>query len=245
MLASTLVSQTASKSIHDRFDASKSSWDALKTDFGAPKSRPDAFNSVPRGFQKTSWRILSRLLDRLSHQQEGFITIQVRSDLFLSWTDPSSTWLIWSDIALNSSYFIVKKSQGWTTHILPKTKKASFSTFYFKYKNPWCHLRTLARTHVRANRFWVSSWAQHDYPRKGQAGTSTFACDTVFPQHSPAQNKLAKHGSWRFLVNWPVLQQHQVPYLAKAIILRRWSHSLWVSTSSAPNKNCRVTTSKL
>ena len=110
----------------------------------------------------------------------------------------------------------------------------------------WFHLRTLARTHVRENAFRVRqlSLTQHLCPRRGKAGTSTPAFNIAFPLRNPSQKRMPKTNPAALLVNWSVLQKHQVPYLAKAIILRRWSHSLCVSTLDAPNKSGRVTTSK-
>ena len=128
-LAPISASKITPKSIQDRFDTSKGSQEASKTDFRALKSRPKAFDSAPRrlpkGVLEAPKRLLAWLLDRLRHQQ-GFITSQTHSDLSLSWKDQFSTWLRGSDITPNSSYFIVKKSQGWTTHILPKTKGQHF-----------------------------------------------------------------------------------------------------------------------
>ena len=86
-LASISASKITPKSIQDHFDTSKSSQEAPKTDFGAPKSRPKAFDSAPRSLPKgvleAPKRLLVRLLDRVRHHQEGFITIQTHSDLSL------------------------------------------------------------------------------------------------------------------------------------------------------------------
>ena len=81
-------SRITPKSIQDQFDTSKTSQEAPKTDFGAPKTRPKAFDSAPRrlpnGVLEAPKRLLVRLLDRLRHQQEGFLTIQTHSDVSLS-----------------------------------------------------------------------------------------------------------------------------------------------------------------
>ena len=49
-----MVSQITLKSVHDRFDASKGSRDALTIDFGAPKSRPKATKSVQDAPERAS-----------------------------------------------------------------------------------------------------------------------------------------------------------------------------------------------
>ena len=119
------------KSIQDRFDTSKGSQEASKTDFRALKSRPKAFDSAPRSLPKgvleAPKRLLVRLLDRLRHHQEGFITIQTHSDLFFNSIDQFLSWLRRSELAVNSSEFITHTSQV-TVHGLAFTIHKSLIT---------------------------------------------------------------------------------------------------------------------
>ena len=70
-----LVPKIAPKPIQDRFDASESSPDSLKIDFGAPKTRPRR--------QEAAWGFQNGSQTDFRSLKGGFMTKRTHSALFL------------------------------------------------------------------------------------------------------------------------------------------------------------------
>ena len=103
-MSSILVPKIAPKPIQDCFDASESSPDSLKIDFGAPKTRPrrqEAAWGLQNGSQ-TDFRSLNTSPRRLYDQTNAF------GFIFKRWA--RSSQLRRSNLAVHSSTFIANSS---------------------------------------------------------------------------------------------------------------------------------------
>ena len=116
-MSSILVPKIAPKPIQDRFDASESSPDSLKIDFGAPKTRPRR-QEAAWGFQngsQTDFRSLKTSPRRLYDQTNAF------GFIFKRWA--RSSQLRRSNLAVHSSTFIAKSS-----HCQKEKRRATISS---------------------------------------------------------------------------------------------------------------------
>ena len=128
---SILVPKIAPKPIQDRFDATESSPDSLKIDFGAPKTRPrrqEAAWGLQNGSQ-TDFRSLNTSPRRLYDQTNAF------GFIFKRWA--RSSQLRRSNLAVHSSTFIGQFTQADKAYIAEKKKASDHNLRSIHLESGW------------------------------------------------------------------------------------------------------------